>query len=104
MIVCLIEFETRPGMEEQQQYWLNALLPVVETVPGFISKESYAHVSGDGRISTVSLWETEQALLAWTKDRTHQKAMKEGKEKIFSRYSVRICSEIRQYEHSAVAD
>ena len=66
--------------------------------------EHSLYLTGDGRISTVSLWETEQALLAWTKDRTHQKAMKEGKEKIFSRYSVRICSEIRQYEHSAVAD
>ena len=54
MIICLIEFETLPGMESQQQKWLADLMPVVEKMPGFKGKESYAHVSGDGRVNTVS--------------------------------------------------
>ena len=53
MIICLIEFETLPGMESQQQKWLADLMPVVEKMPGFKGKESYAHVSGDGRVNTV---------------------------------------------------
>ena len=54
MIICLIEFETMPGMEEEQQNWLSELLPIVDKVPGLRGKESYAHIAGDGRVNTVS--------------------------------------------------
>jgi heme-degrading monooxygenase HmoA len=99
MIICLIEFETLPGMESEQQKWLSDLMPIVEAMPGFKGKESYAHISGDGRVNTVSYWEDEDALKAWTLEPRHQEAMKAGRERIFSRYEIRICSELRHYEH-----
>ena len=74
-------------------------MPVVEKMPGFKGKESYTHVSGDGRVNTVSYWEDENALKAWTMEPCHQEAMKAGREKIFSRYEIRICTELRHYEH-----
>lgn len=101
MIICLIEFETMPGMEAEQQKWLADLLPIVDQVPGFRSKESYAHLSGDGRISTISVWDDEASLEAWTRNPRHQEAMAAGKDHVFSRYEIRICSELRHYGHSA---
>ena len=86
-------------MEDEQQHWLQTLLPIVGEVPGFRGKESYTHVSGDGRTSTVSYWEDEAALAAWTRDPRHREAMAAGKDHIFSRYEIRICSEIRSYGH-----
>jgi antibiotic biosynthesis monooxygenase (ABM) superfamily enzyme len=53
MIICLIEFETMPGREEEQQNWLSELLPIVHKVPGFRGKERWAHISGDGRVNTL---------------------------------------------------
>ena len=100
MIICLIEFKTLPGMESQQQQWLDDLMPIVDKMPGFQGKESYSHISGDGRISTVSYWEDENALMAWTRDPQHQEAMKDGRERIFSHYEIRICSQLRYYEHT----
>ena len=101
MIICIIEFETKPDVEEEAQKWLAELMPQVEQFSGFQGKESYAHISGDGRVNTVSCWKDEKSLLAWTQDPTHQKAMVVGKDHIFSRYSIRICSELRSYEHVA---
>ena len=101
MIICLIEFETMPGMESEQQRWLGELLPIVGQVPGFQGKESYAHVSGDCRISTVSFWEDEEALMTWTRDPVHREAMAAGKDHVFSRYEIRICSQLRHYGHTA---
>jgi heme-degrading monooxygenase HmoA len=101
MIICLIEFETNPGMEDEQQKWLATLMPVVETMPGFLGKESYAHISGDGRVNTVSYWENEEALANWTRDPQHREAMAAGKDHVFSRYSIRICSQLREYGHEA---
>ena len=72
MIICLIEFETMPGMEAEQQKWLNELLPIVDEMPGFRGKESYAHVSGDGRVNTVSYWDDEASLSAWTRNPRHR--------------------------------
>lgn len=103
MIICLIEFETMPGMESEQQRWLGELLPIVGQVPGFQGKESYAHVSGDGRVSTVSFWEDEEALMTWTRDPVHREAMAAGKDHVFSRYEIRICSQLRHYGHTANA-
>lgn len=101
VIICLIEFETMPGMEAEQQKWLAELLPLVDEVPGFRGKESYNHVSGDGRTSTVSFWDDEEALVNWTKDPRHREAMAAGKDHVFSRYDIRICSELRHYGHTA---
>ena len=100
MIICLIEFETMPGMEEEQQKWLSELLPLVDKVHGFRGKESYAHISGDGRVNTVSYWDDEESLAAWTRDRRHREAMAAGKDHVFSRYEIRICSLIRHYGHN----
>jgi heme-degrading monooxygenase HmoA len=99
MIICLIEFETMPGMESEQQRWLGELLPIVGQVPGFRGKESYAHVSGDGRTSTVSFWNDEESLMTWTQDPIHREAMAAGKDHVFSRYEIRICSQLRHYGH-----
>jgi len=100
MIICLIEFETIPGMENEQKKWLENLMPIAEKIPGFRGKESYTHISGDGRISTVSYWENEDSLKTWTREPLHKEAMKVGKKEIFSRYEIRICSEIRHYEYN----
>jgi heme-degrading monooxygenase HmoA len=101
MIICLIEFEVMPGMEAEQQKWLNELLPIVDAVPGFRGKESYVHVSGDGRTNTVSLWDDEDSLAAWVRDPRHREAMAAGKDHVFLRYEIRICSQLRHYEHIA---
>jgi heme-degrading monooxygenase HmoA len=99
MIICLIEFETIPGMEGEQEKWLADLMPIVETIPGFRGKESYTHISGDGRVSTISYWDDEASLSGWTREPRHKEAMKVGRESIFSRYEIRICSELRHYEN-----
>ena len=75
-------------------------MPIVTTMPGFHGKESYAHISGDGRISTISYWENEASLNAWTREPRHREAMKAGRANIFSRYEIRICAELRHYQHS----
>ena len=99
MIICLIEFETIPGMEGEQEKWLADLMPIVATIPGFKGKESYKHISGDGLVNTISYWEDKASLKAWTREPRHKEAMKVGRENIFSRYEIRICSELRHYEH-----
>lgn len=101
MIVCLIEFEVKPGAEAEHQKWLGELLPAVDTYPGFKGKESYTHISGNGRFHTVSLWDDEAALQAWVRDPRHREAMAAGKERIFSSYDIRICDERRRYGHTA---
>ena len=83
LIICLIEFEVIPGKEDDQKRWLEILMPEVERVPGFRGKESFAHISGSGRVCTVSYWDDEASLEQWTQDKKHRTAMKQGREKIF---------------------
>ena len=51
--------------------------------PGFQRKESYSHVSGDGRTSTVSFWDDEESLANWTRDPRHRKPWSKAKSESF---------------------
>ena len=81
MIICLIEFQTHPGMEAEQQKWLQTLLPIVGDVTGFRGK-SYSHVSGDGRTSTVSLGRR-RSLANWTATLVTEKPCSKAKSESF---------------------
>ena len=83
LIICLIEFEVIQGKEDDQKRWLEILMPEVERVPGFRGKESFAQISGSGRVCTVSYWGDEASLEQWSQDKKHRAAMKQGREKIF---------------------
>ena len=83
MIICLIEFEVIPGKGDYQKRWLEILMPEVERVPGLRGKENFVHISGSGRVCTVSYWDDEVSLERWTQEKKHRMAMKQGREKFF---------------------
>lgn len=98
MIVCIIEFGVRKGMEAKLREALEPLLIEVKDIPGFISKETFESRVAPGRMFTVSYWENREAMKAWMANANHRKAMAAGKREIFSDYTIRIAEIERSYD------
>ena len=62
--------------------------------PGFLGVESAREEIG----LTVSYWESLEAIKNWKANATHLFAQKQGREKWYAQYKVRICKVERDYE------
>jgi heme-degrading monooxygenase HmoA len=96
MLVCLIEFDTRPGMEERLGALLAELLVEAGKVDGFVSKESFLSKDRPGKTVSISYWRDDAALDAWMANAAHRRAMKIGNQELFSRYTIRIARIVRE--------
>ncbi len=63
--------------------------------PGFLGVESVRGADGSG--ITVSYWENEDAVRAWKRNVEHLDAQRQGREKWYTRYTVRVARVEREY-------
>lgn len=63
--------------------------------PGFLGMDSARNEIG----ITISYWDGLEAIKNWKKNLDHQVAQKNGKDKWYSSYHVRICKVEREYSY-----
>ena len=61
--------------------------------PGFLGLESARNETG----ITISYWKDQKSILEWKKNLQHQEAQRIGKQRWYSKYSIRICKVEREY-------
>ncbi len=96
MIICIIEFGVKPGKEEANTALGNALLPNLENIDGFISKETFESRSNPGKLISLSYWRDQDSLDRWNADRDHMKSKILGIKEIFSYYKIVISQMIKE--------
>jgi heme-degrading monooxygenase HmoA len=96
MIICLIEFGVRPGMEAKNIATVQELLKEVVKIDGFISKETFDSRNEPGKLLTISYWRDEEALRNWMRNAEHRAGIKLGKSEIYSHYAIRIAEVQRE--------
>ncbi|MGB7802829.1 antibiotic biosynthesis monooxygenase family protein [Buttiauxella sp.] len=92
-------FEADAVAEHQARYLQLAgeLRPELDNVKGFISIERFQSLSTQGKILSLSWWESEEAVLEWKKNLRHQAAQKEGQQTLFAHYRIRVANVLREY-------
>lgn len=90
MIVCIIEFGVRPGLEARHQGIVAELLDEVVKIDGFLSKETFDSRNVPGKLITISYWRDEASLQRWMTNAVHRLAIPVGKREIFSHYGIQI--------------
>ena len=101
MIAVLFEADILPGGQARYLALAAALKPRLVQLDGFIDIERFQSLSHDGKVLSLSWWRDEAAVLAWKQDVQHQIAQREGKERLFAGYRIRIVSLQREYGHRA---
>ncbi|WP_062270842.1 antibiotic biosynthesis monooxygenase family protein [Endozoicomonas arenosclerae] len=97
MYAVIFEVEFNEGcMEEYLKLGAEMRERVVQ-YDGFISAERFSSVVKEGKVCSLSFWESEDAIKSWKQDLQHLLCQKKGQESLFSDYRIRIAKVERDY-------
>ena len=91
---AVIFTNTRTSVDDGYTEMATAMEALAKEQPGYLGFES----ARDGLGIAVSYWESLEDIAAWKAVAEHQLAQKQGRNKWYSWYKVRICRVEREYE------
>lgn len=95
----IVLFEVIPTQEGMKRYLdLAAMLkPFLKGFEGFICAERFTSLNEEGKLLSMNIWESEEAVERWRNVVEHRMSQKEGREKLFESYKITVCSVLREY-------
>lgn len=96
---AVIFTSVRVDIDDGYQQTADRMLELAAQQDGFLAVDS-AREKGLG--ITVSYWRDQESISAWKKQAEHLQAQRQGKEKWYTGYQVRICKVERDYSFEAV--
>ena len=95
----IVLFEVKPTKAGMQKYLdLAAMLkPMLSGFEGFIRAERFSSLNEEGKLLSMNVWTDEAAVERWRNVMQHRMSQQEGREKLFERYRITVCPEIRSY-------
>jgi heme-degrading monooxygenase HmoA len=95
----ILIFEVWPKPEHRGHYLeLAAVLrKELEQMPGFISVERFQSLHDEGKLLSVSVWESLEAIAAWKAHEGHREAQYLGRTEYFAAYRLRIAEVVKDY-------
>ena len=97
MLVAIIEYALRPGVEPAFQAALAEMLEKVREIDGFLGEEPCRSVADESKRVTISYWRDDAALEAWRKHPDHQRVMLLGRRELLAWYRIRVTRVERDY-------
>lgn len=99
MSKAVVLFEVKPTQEGKERYLeLAAMLkPLLAGFEGFIRAERFSSLQEEGKLLSMSVWESGEAVARWRNVAEHRMSQREGREKLFESYTITVCSTVREY-------
>jgi heme-degrading monooxygenase HmoA len=97
MYAVIFEVEPEPGRSQDYLEIAASLRPELEKIDGFVSIERFKSLTDDGKILSLSFWRDEAAIARWRRHEQHQAAQREGRERTFRDYRIRVAEVVRDY-------
>ena len=97
MIYVLFEVTIHDACQKDYLALAAGLREALEQSPGLIRSERFTSLSKEGKILSLSVWESEEAISSWRQELAHRRAQKEGRERMFRDYRITVTSSIRSY-------
>ena len=64
---------------------------------GFISIERFQSLADQGKLLSLSFWESKESIDLWKQNLDHIQAQNEGREKLFEAYRIRVAEVFKDY-------
>ena len=95
-------FEVFPTAQGKEAYLSLAasLKEELAHFDGLISIERFQSLIDQEKLLSLSFWQDESSLTEWRNFMEHRLAQQQGKNKLFSKYRIRVCSVVRDYSES----
>ena len=72
--------------------------------PGFIHVERFQSLVNEGKILSLSCWESDDAIAKWRHHGDPMVVQEEGKRSVFKSYRLRVAEVVRDYEFSSLPE
>jgi heme-degrading monooxygenase HmoA len=97
----IVLFEVQPKASQWDRYLELAasLRPKLEQIPGFLENERYESERTEGRVLSLSLWESEKALIRWRVHAEHHEVQEQGRFEVFQDYHLRVGEIVADMAH-----
>lgn len=69
----------------------------LERAEGFIRAERFKSLVNEGKILSLSVWESEKAVEKWRNTVKHRMSQRQGHDSLFESYTLSVASKIRSY-------
>jgi heme-degrading monooxygenase HmoA len=102
----IVIFEVKPkkeGMDDCLKHAAN-LKSELSKMDGFISSERFSSLNEDGKLLSLSVWESEEAAAKWRNQIAHRQSQKAGHDSLFEKYHITVASVMREYSNDDRAD
>lgn len=98
----VVLFEVTPTAEGKKRYLELAaqLKPLLSDAEGFIRAERFGSLSEEGKLLSMNVWESEEAVEKWRNNLHHRMSQSEGRAKLFESYRITVASVVREYGDS----
>ena len=97
MMVVIVEFELRAGMESEFDTALKHMREQVKTYDGFLGEEPCCSIENEKRFVSLFYWRDRESIKEWREDPEHRKTQQLSRKKIFAWYKIRVCELEREY-------
>ena len=99
-VITVFRSRLRPGVEEEYGTLAAKMTALAQGMPGFVDTKTFTHA--DGERVTVVTFEDIESHTAWKEHPAHQQAQKNGRERLYSEYSIQVG--ISSHSHSFKLD
>ncbi len=97
MMVVIVEFELRAGMDSEFETALRHMQEQVKKHDGFLGEVPCCNIGNEKTFVTLFYWRDRESIQAWRENPEHVKTQQLGREKIFASYKIRVCELEREY-------
>lgn len=66
---------------------------------GFIRSERFSSLVNEGKLLSLSVWESEEAVSKWRNQADHRMSQRQGHDSMFESYTITVASGIRSYSN-----
>ena len=100
MIVVLFEVTVKKQHRNSYLALAADLNKILANAEGFIRSERFSSLSNEGKLLSLSVWESEQAVEKWRNQIQHRSSQRQGHDALFESYTITVASKLRTYTAS----
>ena len=97
MVYVLFEVTIKPACSNRYLDMAAALKSDLAQADGFISSERFSSLSTEGKLLSLSLWESEAAVANWRNHAGHRHSQHAGCSSMFENFRITVLSPLRSY-------
>lgn len=97
MIAVIFEVWPAEGRRDDYLEIAASLRDELSRIPGFVSVERFESLISPGKLLSLSVFEDEDAVMAWRHTARHRAAQDAGRGGVFADYRLRVAGIIRDY-------